>query len=221
MTQGRQATGVNLEFAVLDAMGVLYRHGNVVGGVLIPYLRDLGCSRGEGEIREVYRRCTLGRLSTDELWNELGVGHRASDADYCSRHELNPGALDTLRGLRDGGFTPLVLTNDAEPWSEQLRVRFGLDQYVERWFVSSGIGARKPDSAAYQAVLEHPGLEASRTVLVDDRPTNLVAARTAGFRPWLFQSEDTSAHPVDDLDVPVARSMAELLTQSRRGWCEG
>jgi putative hydrolase of the HAD superfamily len=207
-----------VRFVVLDAMGVLYRHGNVVGGVLIPYLRHLGCSRSESEIRDVYRRCTLGRVSTDELWKELGVGDSASDADYCSRHELNPGTLETLRGLGDSGFTPLVLTNDAEPWSAQLRARFGLDRYVGRWFVSSEIGARKPEPAAYQAVLEHPGLDASRTVLVDDRRTNLVAAQAAGFRPWLFQSEDTAAHPVDDFDVPVARSMAYLLTQSRRDW---
>jgi hypothetical protein len=71
-------------FVVLAAMGVLYRHGNVVGGVLVPYLRDRGCSSSESEIA----------------------------------------------------------------------------------------------------------------------------------------SEDTSAHPVDGFDVPVARDMAELLTQGRRGWCE-
>ncbi|TCO26243.1 putative hydrolase of the HAD superfamily [Kribbella steppae] len=213
-----------MRFVVLDAMGVLYRHGNVVGGVLVPYLRDLGCTLGETDIRAVYRRCTLRLLSTDELWTELEVADRASDADYCSRHELTPGTLDTLRGLREAGFTPLVLTNDAEPWSARLRARFGLDQYVDRWFVSSEIGARKPDPMAYHAVLEHPGLEASHTVLVDDRPTNLVAARSAGFRPWLFQSEDTAAHPADAFDVPVARSMAELLTQlspGRRDWREG
>ncbi|WP_460663568.1 HAD-IA family hydrolase [Kribbella swartbergensis] len=94
-------------------------------------------------------------------------------------------------------------------------------QYVDRWFGSSRIGARKPDPRAYRAVLDHPGLAAARTVLVDDRPTNLVAAAAAGFRPWLFRSEDTSARPVDGLDVPVARDMAELLTQGRRGWCGG
>jgi putative hydrolase of the HAD superfamily len=124
-------------FVVLDAMGVLYRHGNVVGGVLVPYLRDRGCSSSESEIREAYRRCTLGLLSTDELWAELGVGDSAPDDEYCGRHELN-----------------------------------------------------------------------------------LVAAAGAGFRPWLFRSEDTSAHRVDGSDVPVARDMAELLTQGRRGWCE-
>jgi putative hydrolase of the HAD superfamily len=34
-------------FVVLDAMGVLYQHGNVVGSLLIPYLRTHGCTATE------------------------------------------------------------------------------------------------------------------------------------------------------------------------------
>ncbi|TDC22250.1 HAD family hydrolase, partial [Kribbella albertanoniae] len=173
-------------FAVFDAMGVLYRHGNVVRGVLIPYLREHGCTRGEDEIRAVYRRCTLGEISTGDLWSALGVAATASDADYCTRHELTADAPRALRELNEGGITPLVLTNDAAPWSELLRDRFGLTAHVEAWFVSSAIGARKPDPAAYQAILAHPGLDPTHTHFIDDRPTNLRAAQAAGFRPILF-----------------------------------
>ncbi|TCC45092.1 HAD family hydrolase [Kribbella capetownensis] len=195
---------------VLDAMGVLYRHGNVVSGVLIPYLRDQGCTVGEPEIRQVYRACTLGELSTEEFWAALGVGQSASDAEYCGRHQLTDGTVDTLRSLREAGVTVLVLTNDAGPWSAHLRRRFGLEPYVDHWFVSSEIGARKPSAAAYEAVLAHPGISGS-TALVDDRPTNLAAAHAAGFRPVLFHSEDTAANTVAGLGVASARSMPELL----------
>ncbi|MER6000655.1 hypothetical protein ABT120_18935 [Nonomuraea angiospora] len=33
-----------MKMIVLDAMGVLYRYGNVQGRVLIPYLRAHGCA---------------------------------------------------------------------------------------------------------------------------------------------------------------------------------
>ncbi|MFC9694569.1 HAD family hydrolase [Kribbella sp. NPDC056951] len=199
------------EFVVFDAMGVLYRHGNVVRGVLIPYLREHGCTHTEAEIREVYRRCTVGAISTGELWSALGVAATASDADYCGRHELTRDVSEVLRGLGEAGITPLVLTNDAVPWSEQLRLRFGLTAYVETWFVSSAIGARKPDPAAYRPVLAHPGLDAARTRFVDDRPTNLIAAEAAGFQPVLFRSDDTDAHPEPGFQPPVAHTMTDLL----------
>ena len=198
-------------FVVLDAMGVLYRHGNVVSGVLIPYLHRHDCPRTEAEIRDVYRRCTLGQLSTDEFWAAVGVGRTASDSDYCRNHQLTVGTVDMLRGLHEAGVTVLVLTNDAGPWSAHLRRRFGLEPYVDHWYVSAEIGARKPDAAAYDAVLAHPGLDPAHTVMVDDRPTNLAAARAAGLCPVLFHSEDTAANPAPDLDVAGARNMPELL----------
>ena len=198
-------------FVVLDAMGVLYHHGNVVSGVLIPYLRDHGCTLTEAEIRRLYRGCTLGQLTTTEFWQAAGVARTASDADYCGRHRLNPGTVDTVRGLREAGVTVLVLTNDAGSWSAHLRRRFGLDEYVDHWFVSSEIGARKPDPAAYDAVLAHPGLEPAHTVMVDDRPTNLAPAKAAGLRPVLFQSEDTAANTVPDLELTSAQTMPQLL----------
>ena len=204
------------QVVVLDAMGVLYRHGNVVSNVLVPYLRSRGCTRDEAEILQAYRRCTLGEISTDEVWESLGVGGAASDADYCRHHELTPGALPVLRQLQEAGVTLLALTNDASSWSARLRERFALGDYVTRWFVSSEIGARKPDPAAYQAVLDHPGVEPARTTLVDDRATNLVAARTAGFQPILFHSEDTHAHPVSGFEAPEARTMTELLALIHR-----
>ncbi len=203
-------------FAVFDAMGVLYRHGNVVRGVLIPYLRDHGCTSPEAEIRAAYRRCTLGEISTGELWATLGVAATATDADYCTRHELTPGAPQVLRDLQASGITPLVLTNDAAPWSELLRHRFDLAAHVGAWFVSSAIGARKPDPAAYDAILAHPGLDPAATHFIDDRPTNLRAAQAAGFRPVLFPSEDTDANLEAGFHPTTVHTMGALSTHLRQ-----
>jgi putative hydrolase of the HAD superfamily len=105
----------------------------------------------------------------------------------------------------------LVLTNDAAAWSQILRKRFEL--YAERWYVSSEIGARKPSPEAFQAVQTYPGLDPARTVVVDDRPINLIAARAAGFRPLLFVSDDTATNQVDGFSPPVVYGMRELAAE--------
>lgn len=206
----RRIETVPPKLVVLDAMGVLYRHGNVVDGVLVPYLRDRGCVREVAEIRETYRRCTLGQLSTETLWESLGVAETADDVSYCQRHELIPGTVPTLHRLRCDGVRLVALTNDAAPWSALLRRRFDLERSIDDWFVSSDLGARKPDARAYQAVIDGTGIEPSEMVLVDDRPTNLAAAAVSGMRPILFHSEDTHAHGSAGRTTPSVRDMAEL-----------
>ncbi|MFG6192051.1 hypothetical protein [Nonomuraea sp. JJY05] len=62
-----------MKVIVFDAMGVLYRYGDVQGRVLIPYLRAEGCAAPEEEIRAAYRSVTLGRMTTDEFWPALGL----------------------------------------------------------------------------------------------------------------------------------------------------
>ncbi|MFC5829760.1 HAD family hydrolase [Nonomuraea insulae] len=95
-----------MKAVVLDAMGVLYRHGNVQGRVLIPYLRDRGCRAPEREIRAAYHAATLGRMSTGAFWAALGLP--ASDEDYCLRHTLTEGTREALaKPAGDGlGLSP-------------------------------------------------------------------------------------------------------------------
>lgn len=195
---------------VFDGMGVLYRYGDDVAAVLVPYLRELGCTRDAAEIKATYRRCSLGLMSTDELWDSLGVAGKASDEEYCARRELTDGTVELLTRLRSDGHELASLTNDTAAWSKQLRRRFGLETFIRTWFVSADLGVRKPDPAAYQAVIEAHGGRPADITLIDDRPVNLAAAAALGLRTVLFHSEDTEAHPVDGVSFREARTMDEL-----------
>jgi putative hydrolase of the HAD superfamily len=206
-----------VKVVVFDAMGVLYRDGNVQGRVLIPYLRERGCRAPEQEIRAAYREVTLGRMSTGEFWPALGAAG-ASDEDYCLRHTLTDGTLRALKELAGDGLEPACLSNDAAVWSALVRGRFGLERHIGRWFVSSDLGARKPDPAPYEAVLGALGLAAAEVVFVDDRPANLVPARALGMGTILFHSDDTAAHPgPGHVPGPAVRTMAELVAALRSG----
>ncbi|MEU6783240.1 HAD-IA family hydrolase [Nonomuraea angiospora] len=199
-----------MKVIVFDAMGVLYRYGDVQGRVLIPYLRAQGCAAPEEDIRAAYRSVTLGRTTTDEFWPALGL--TARDEHYCREHELTTGTREALDELAGDGFGLACLSNDAAAWSAILRRRFGLDRRIRRWFISSDLGARKPDPAPYEAVLGELGVPAGQVVFVDDRPVNLVPARSLGMRTVLFRSDDTGITP-----EPGVGSMPELVAAVRAG----
>lgn len=199
-------------------MGVLYRQGDVVSRVLIPYLRAAGCTLPAPQIRTVYRDCSVGRISTTALWQLLGVADVAGDEHYCRSHELTAGVHGVLEKLRSDGVALACLTNDAASWSKLLRRRFALDDVIGDWFVSSDLGGRKPDPGPYRSALAGLGTAPHEVVFVDDRPVNLVTARSLGMRTVLFHSDDTAANAADIADTPAVHTMAELyevLTRMR------
>ncbi len=193
----------------LDAMGVLYRHGDVVTNLLVPYLRSKCCSTSPTTVRMAYRECTLGRFGTQQLWRELGVASTASDAEYCLGHELTDGLIPLLEAITSAGVTVACLTNDTAEWSAILRRRFNLDRYITHWYVSAEIGVRKPDPNAYDALLRGLDTAPQRVLFVDDRGPNVVSAQHLGMQTLLFTSEDTARHPVPP-EVPRVHTMADL-----------
>ncbi|MGW4801733.1 HAD family hydrolase [Nonomuraea sp. NPDC004297] len=202
----------HVRVVVLDAMGVLYRDGDVRGRVLLPYLRERGCRAPERDVRAAYQAVTLGRMSTGAFWTALGAA--AGDEDYCRRHTLTDGTPDALAALAGDGLELACLSNDAAAWSALLRRRFGLDRHIGRWFVSSELGARKPDPGPYEAVLAALDVPPAQVVFVDDRPVNLTPARALGMRTVLFRSDDTAAHPAEGPERAVA-TMPELVAAIR------
>lgn len=190
-------------------MGVLYRHGNVVTNLLVPYLRGKGCGESPATVLAPYHACTRGEITTEELWKTLGVAGTASDTEYCTGHELTAGVIPLLERLSSAGVTLACLTNDTAEWSAILRRRFGLDRYIKHWYVSAELGVRKPDTGAYDALLRGLDCPPSSVLFVDDRGTNLLPARTLGLQTALFTSDDTDRHPVPP-DVPRVHTMAEL-----------
>ena len=58
---------------VLDAMGVIYRSADDVAELLVPFVREHGGSRDTAYITREYRCSSLGRMSSAELSQNLGV----------------------------------------------------------------------------------------------------------------------------------------------------
>jgi putative hydrolase of the HAD superfamily len=167
-------------------MGVIYRSGDDVAEVLVPYLRDLGCSLPTPEIETLYLDASLGQMTSREFWAACEVD--GDDEQYCARHELMPGILEPLHLAVKQGIRVACLSNDESEWSVQLRSRFALSDWVETWVISGDIGVRKPNRAAYQRLVEAMGVRPEEINYIDDRPTNVEAAREVGLHSEVFAS---------------------------------
>ena len=184
-----------LELVVLDGMGVLFRTGDNIGRLLTPFAREHGATVDDGAIAEAYRQASMGRLSTAEFWTAIGVDGKADDLDraYVDRVELSPGAGRFLRRAHEQGLRVACLTNSVNKWVQMLRDRHALDGLVDDWLVSSSIGVRKPDAAAFEALRRASGVPFHNCLLIDDRVEHLDAARLLGMSTALFDPDAEEA----------------------------
>jgi 2-haloacid dehalogenase len=100
------------------------------------------------------------------------------------------GTVDVLRSLKSAGVPCYALTN-MESWTYPVR----RDRYpFLRWFdgtvVSGFEGLAKPDVRVFELLLDRFGLSASSTVMIDDSPANVDAARRAGMQAIEFESPE-------------------------------
>ena len=184
-----------LEMVVLDGMGVLFRTGDNVGRLLTPFAREHGSTVDDGAIVEAYRLASMGRLSTAEFWAAIEVDGDADELDraYVDRVDLSPGAGRFLRRAHEQGLRIACLTNSVNKWVKMLRDRHALDGLVDDWLVSSNIGVRKPDSAAFEALRRASGVPFDNCLLIDDRVEHLNAALLLGMSTALFDPDAEEA----------------------------
>lgn len=100
----------------------------------------------------------------------------------------------------------LFLLSNTDPIHiDRLRRRMDLDafeQLFERVYYSQDTGLRKPERALFERVLRENGLEAARTLFVDDTLENVEGARAAGLQGlWL----DLSRRRPDEVLAALAQ----------------
>lgn len=177
---------------VLDAMGVIYRSGDDVAELLVPFVAARGGTADAAEVLRVYRAASLGALSAAELWRALGLDPEVEE-EYLAQHALAPGVLELLGWAHRAGYGLACLSNDLAEWSRWLRRRFDLERFISTWVISGDARLRKPDPRIYQELLRVLGAPAPSVVLVDDRVANLDAAAAAGLRTVLRSAEPVEA----------------------------
>lgn len=203
----------------LDGMGVLYREGDDIRRLLVPFARERGTTASDEDIVDKARLLSLGRMTPADFWQAIGVAGDPNelDAAYLAKHQLSPGVVRYLRALRDNDIRTACITNDAAAWAMKLRNGHSLEGLIDPWVVSGSVGVRKPEQPLFEVLRRVTGEAPSNILLIDDDLDNLDAARDLGFGTrWFSTDGDRSEarghevlrgfegfNPVDTLDVIV------------------
>jgi HAD superfamily hydrolase (TIGR01509 family) len=157
---------------------------------------------------EFYRQHEKGEISDAEFFAALRalLGVELSDAQFLEGwNEIFAGEMPGIAPLLQRAAQRLPLyafsnTNAAhvEHFSETYA---GVLGHFREIFLSSAIGLRKPDAAAYDHVVKAIGVPASRIVFFDDLAENIDGARAYGLTAVHVTSPDDVAHALAALGI--------------------
>ena len=179
-----------MQMIVLDAHEVLYDMSSDPAERLIPFIRDNKGTASDDEIVELHRQATLGRMHAAAFWQAVGVEGDPSeiDARFLAGVRLQSGAKEFLREMHRRGVPVAVISNDLAEWSYRLRDLHGLSG-VAPWIVSSDIGVRKPDPAAFEALRRLTGVPYHSILAIDGQVPALDMAASLGMMTAWFTEE--------------------------------
>jgi len=130
-----------------------------------------------------------GTLSIIEYWRrvavDLGVEWSMAHiqllwaADFRSWISVEPGTIDLLAELHDGGTRIAMLSNAGFDFGDPFR-RAPFSVFFERVFVSAELGLLKPDPAVYFKVADELGITMEQMIFVDNKAVNVEAAVALG-----------------------------------------
>jgi glucose-1-phosphatase len=139
-----------------------------------------------------------------DLRQSLGIG--LSDAQFLEGwNAIFAGEMPGIAPLLAGAAQRLPLyafsnTNPAHV-AHFSKTYAGVLGHFREIFLSSSIGLRKPDAAAYDHVVKAIGVPASRILFFDDSAANIEGARARGLRAVHVTSMDDVARALTALEV--------------------
>ena len=145
---------------------------------------------------DAYRAHEIGALSFSEYADALSdrLGVTMSEEDWrAGWNDLFVGAYGGVQARLEalkGEIGLFAFTNTNATHETEWRARYGHEvRHFETIYVSSTIGMRKPDEAAFHWVAGDMQLEPERILFLDDNPANVAGAGRAGMQTALIGSE--------------------------------
>lgn len=119
--------------------------------------------------------------------------------------------LPVLSQLREAGIRLGIVTNGYTTMQRKKAGRHRLPEHVDFLLVSEEVGAHKPDTAIFQAALDHARAAPRSAVFVGDMPLNDIdGARAAGMHAVLFDYHGRRLHETCAATHRIQR-LSELL----------
>ncbi|MGD8850743.1 MAG: HAD family phosphatase [Anaerolineales bacterium] len=142
------------------------------------------------------RRATLGKASTEEIWQTLGeqLGLEGEElkkleTNFWAGDVLDRALIDATRALKEYIKTALLSNAwpDLRPYLvDDLKVCDAFDRMV----ISAEVGTAKPGHQIYHILLDQLGIEPQDSLFIDDSSENIQVARDLGMHAILFQTRE-------------------------------
>jgi putative hydrolase of the HAD superfamily len=136
-------------------------------------------------------------------WDEARI-HELWVADFRGWLSVNPGTIEVLADLRDGGTRLALLSNAGGDFGSYFR-RGPLGDFFERCYVSGELGLLKPHAEIYQHVLADLNVTPAETVFIDNRESNVAGAQAVGITGHVFTDTAALRAFLTSLTGPAAR----------------
>lgn len=181
------------QLGIANASDVFAHHGQIKlfddfdRGMISP-------SEFRNEIRILVQNSELSDKEIDDAWNALLIG-------------VPEGKHEILLGLKEKYRTFLLSNNNAihyEYCMRHLQEDYNVPDnsvFFERTYYSHLVGMRKPDPEIFDMLLKETGIDATKTLFVDDSPQHLETARTFGICTALCSAENPLEKIVKDWDL--------------------
>ncbi len=179
------------------------------------YLEEVsGRSRAEIEnffytepIFEAFERKEVTPEQVNDFVNKnLGINQTFEEFEkYWNSIYLDPleGIERTIQILKIH-YKLAVLSNTNETHARVWKVRYAnILKHFDSVFGSHDIGARKPEKAAYQTVLEHFNVIPEKAIFIDDKAENIEAANAMGINGIQITSNEQLITDLKKLGVLI------------------
>lgn len=149
----------------------------------------------------LFDQLETGKISPRTFRNELRLySAQLNDEqiDHAWNHmigEMPESNIALLKKIRNHYRVFLLSNTNAihiEYFEKYLKQKFGynpLPEMFERSYFSFEMGKRKPDTEAYEQVLDCEHLKASETLFIDDTEINVTGAQKAGLFGYFLKDE--------------------------------
>lgn len=150
-----------------------------------------------------------------DYWSEaLQLDIHAMLWAHRHRVRLRPDTLPFLQMLRRTGKRTILLTN-AHPWNLDVKRRqTGLAPHLDLLLSTHTFGYPKEDQRLWQAVAQHTGFDASRTLFIDDNEILLDVAKSWGIGWCLGIRNPDSGRPEQPFQRHYAISHYRTVIQA-------
>lgn len=154
---------------------------------------------------KTWDRANIGEITSLEVLRTFGYKDNPEEVEkeYLDSIEINEDFYDFALEVRKHCKLALI-SNDISNWSSFLREKYKLNEYFDVITVSGDLKIKKPDKRIFEYTLEKLECEVSESVYVDDRRSNLNAARAMGMDAVLFNSRNV------DYEGKIVRDFKEL-----------